>query len=137
MPSLSLFVLFLNIPFQYIDTVELLLQQFWKSNPSILAVQRSAMLRKQQLHQQHQQQSSSNSGSDQACYSVHYLYVTHCMASNKPVVDALISLKILIKQSINNWYIYNMQNWNRAALGNTWWVSKQWVFLLVVLMRLW
>uniref|UniRef100_A0A8C5BRW0 DNA helicase n=1 Tax=Gadus morhua TaxID=8049 RepID=A0A8C5BRW0_GADMO len=41
---------------------------FWKSNPSILAVQRSAMLRKQQLHQQHQQQSSSNSGSDQACY---------------------------------------------------------------------
>uniref|UniRef100_A0A8C5FAV3 DNA helicase n=1 Tax=Gadus morhua TaxID=8049 RepID=A0A8C5FAV3_GADMO len=75
---------------------------FWKSNPSILAVQRSAMLRKQQLHQQHQQQSSSNSGSDQACYFVHYLYVTHCMASNKPVVDALISLKILIKQSINN-----------------------------------
>ncbi|XP_041706301.1 chromodomain-helicase-DNA-binding protein 1 isoform X2 [Coregonus clupeaformis] len=37
--------------------------EFWKSNPSILAVQRSAMLRKQQLQLQ-QQQSSSNSGSD-------------------------------------------------------------------------
>ncbi|XP_023253615.1 chromodomain-helicase-DNA-binding protein 1 [Seriola lalandi dorsalis] len=43
--------------------------EFWKSNPSILAVQRSAMLRKQQLQQQQQQlqrrQSSSNSGSDE------------------------------------------------------------------------
>lgn len=39
--------------------------QFWKSNPSILAVQRSAMLRKQQLQQQKQRQSSSNSGSDE------------------------------------------------------------------------
>lgn len=38
--------------------------QFWKSNPSILAVQRSAMLRKQQLQQQ-KRQSSSNSGSDE------------------------------------------------------------------------
>uniref|UniRef100_A0A673HFX0 Chromodomain-helicase-DNA-binding protein 1-like n=1 Tax=Sinocyclocheilus rhinocerous TaxID=307959 RepID=A0A673HFX0_9TELE len=37
---------------------------FWKSNPSILTVQRSAMLRKQQLQQQ-QQQSSSNTGSDE------------------------------------------------------------------------
>uniref|UniRef100_A0A671RGP2 Chromodomain-helicase-DNA-binding protein 1-like n=1 Tax=Sinocyclocheilus anshuiensis TaxID=1608454 RepID=A0A671RGP2_9TELE len=36
---------------------------FWKSNPSILTVQRSAMLRKQQLQQQ--QQSSSNTGSDE------------------------------------------------------------------------
>ncbi|KAG7221215.1 hypothetical protein INR49_017432, partial [Caranx melampygus] len=42
--------------------------EFWKSNPSILAVQRSAMLRKQQLQQQQQlqqRQSSSNSGSDE------------------------------------------------------------------------
>ncbi|XP_029024995.1 chromodomain-helicase-DNA-binding protein 1 [Betta splendens] len=40
--------------------------EFWKSNPSILAVQRSAMLRKQQQQQQQQQrQSSSNSGSDE------------------------------------------------------------------------
>uniref|UniRef100_A0AAX7ST26 DNA helicase n=1 Tax=Astatotilapia calliptera TaxID=8154 RepID=A0AAX7ST26_ASTCA len=41
--------------------------EFWKSNPSILAVQRSAMLRRQQLQQQQQQQrqSSSNSGSDE------------------------------------------------------------------------
>ncbi|XP_061836669.1 chromodomain-helicase-DNA-binding protein 1 [Nerophis lumbriciformis] len=41
---------------------------FWKSNPSILAVQRSAMLRKQQQQQQQQQQqrqSSSNTGSDE------------------------------------------------------------------------
>ncbi|XP_033870766.3 chromodomain-helicase-DNA-binding protein 1 isoform X1 [Acipenser ruthenus] len=38
--------------------------EFWKSNPSILAVQRSAMLRKQQQQQQ-QQQSSSDSGSDE------------------------------------------------------------------------
>ncbi|KAF7216703.1 chromodomain-helicase-DNA-binding protein 1 isoform X1 [Nothobranchius furzeri] len=38
--------------------------EFWKSNPSILAVQRSAMLRKQQLQQQ-QRQGSSNSGSDE------------------------------------------------------------------------
>ncbi|RXN11828.1 chromodomain-helicase-DNA-binding 1 [Labeo rohita] len=39
---------------------------FWKSNPSILTVQRSAMLRKQQLQQQQlQQQSSSNTGSDE------------------------------------------------------------------------
>ncbi|XP_072453470.1 chromodomain-helicase-DNA-binding protein 1 isoform X6 [Notamacropus eugenii] len=36
--------------------------EFWKSNPSILAVQRSAMLRKQQ---QQQQQTSSNSGSEE------------------------------------------------------------------------
>ncbi|XP_062869656.1 chromodomain-helicase-DNA-binding protein 1 isoform X2 [Trichomycterus rosablanca] len=50
--------------------------EFWKSNPSILAVQRSAMLRKQQLQQQqqhhhhhHQQQSSSNSDSDEASSS--------------------------------------------------------------------
>uniref|UniRef100_A0A8C1U827 Chromodomain helicase DNA binding protein 1 n=1 Tax=Cyprinus carpio TaxID=7962 RepID=A0A8C1U827_CYPCA len=35
---------------------------FWKSNPSILTVQRTAMLRKQQLQQQ---QSSSNTGSDE------------------------------------------------------------------------
>ncbi|XP_017289508.1 chromodomain-helicase-DNA-binding protein 1 isoform X1 [Kryptolebias marmoratus] len=35
--------------------------EFWKSNPSILAVQRSAMLRKQQQ----QKQESSNSGSDE------------------------------------------------------------------------
>lgn len=44
--------------------------QFWKSNPSILAVQRSAMLRRQQLQQQQQQQrqSSSNSGSDEVCF---------------------------------------------------------------------
>ncbi|XP_037340666.2 chromodomain-helicase-DNA-binding protein 1 [Pungitius pungitius] len=45
--------------------------EFWKSNPSILAVQRSAMLRKQHQQQQQQQQqqqkrqSSSNSGSDE------------------------------------------------------------------------
>ncbi|XP_033845032.1 chromodomain-helicase-DNA-binding protein 1 [Periophthalmus magnuspinnatus] len=40
--------------------------EFWKSNPSILAVQRSAMLRKQQQQQQQQQrQSSSNSESDE------------------------------------------------------------------------
>ncbi|XP_061703590.1 chromodomain-helicase-DNA-binding protein 1 isoform X2 [Syngnathoides biaculeatus] len=39
--------------------------EFWKSNPSILAVQRSALLRKQQLQQQQQRQSSSNSGSDE------------------------------------------------------------------------
>ncbi|XP_040277512.1 chromodomain-helicase-DNA-binding protein 1 [Bufo bufo] len=43
--------------------------EFWKSNPSILAVQRSAMLRKQQLQQQQQLQqrppASSNSGSDE------------------------------------------------------------------------
>ncbi|XP_051539181.1 chromodomain-helicase-DNA-binding protein 1 isoform X2 [Myxocyprinus asiaticus] len=39
---------------------------FWKSNPSILTVQRSAMLRKQlQQEQLQQQQSSSNSGSDE------------------------------------------------------------------------
>ncbi|XP_043823350.1 chromodomain-helicase-DNA-binding protein 1 isoform X2 [Dromiciops gliroides] len=38
--------------------------EFWKSNPSILAVQRSAMLRKQQQQQQ-QQQTSSNSGSEE------------------------------------------------------------------------
>uniref|UniRef100_A0A3B5MFD7 Uncharacterized protein n=1 Tax=Xiphophorus couchianus TaxID=32473 RepID=A0A3B5MFD7_9TELE len=38
--------------------------EFWKSNPSILAVQRSAMLRKQQ---QQQRQASSNSGSDEVC----------------------------------------------------------------------
>ncbi|XP_056591862.1 chromodomain-helicase-DNA-binding protein 1 isoform X2 [Triplophysa dalaica] len=47
---------------------------FWKSNPSILTVQRTAMLRKQQLQQQqqqqqqqlhHQPQSTSNSGSDE------------------------------------------------------------------------
>ena len=37
--------------------------QFWKSNPSILTVQRSAMLRKQQ--QQQQRRTSSNSGSDE------------------------------------------------------------------------
>ncbi|XP_020864877.1 chromodomain-helicase-DNA-binding protein 1 isoform X4 [Phascolarctos cinereus] len=36
--------------------------EFWKSNPSVLAVQRSAMLRKQQ---QQQQQTSSNSGSEE------------------------------------------------------------------------
>uniref|UniRef100_A0A8C4IBL5 DNA helicase n=1 Tax=Dicentrarchus labrax TaxID=13489 RepID=A0A8C4IBL5_DICLA len=47
--------------------------EFWKSNPSILAVQRSAMLRKQQLQQQQQQQqrqSSSNSGSDEVCFKL-------------------------------------------------------------------
>ncbi|XP_039614859.1 chromodomain-helicase-DNA-binding protein 1 isoform X1 [Polypterus senegalus] len=41
--------------------------EFWKSNPSILTVQRSAILRKQQQQQQQQhtqQQSSSNSTSD-------------------------------------------------------------------------
>ncbi|XP_011480396.1 chromodomain-helicase-DNA-binding protein 1 [Oryzias latipes] len=38
--------------------------EFWKSNPSILAVQRSAMLRKQQQQQQ-QRRASSNSGSDE------------------------------------------------------------------------
>ncbi|KAM9735348.1 chromodomain-helicase-DNA-binding protein 1 [Menidia menidia] len=38
--------------------------EFWKSNPSILAVQRSAMLRKQQQQQQ-QRRGSSNSGSDE------------------------------------------------------------------------
>ncbi|KAK9967910.1 hypothetical protein ABG768_002273 [Culter alburnus] len=40
---------------------------FWKSNPSILTVQRSAMIRKQQLQQQQQiqPQSSSNTGSDE------------------------------------------------------------------------
>ncbi|XP_056146515.1 chromodomain-helicase-DNA-binding protein 1 isoform X2 [Lampris incognitus] len=38
--------------------------EFWKSNPSILAVQRSAMLRKQQQLQQ-RRQSSSNSASDE------------------------------------------------------------------------
>ncbi|XP_058512186.1 chromodomain-helicase-DNA-binding protein 1 isoform X2 [Ochotona princeps] len=37
--------------------------EFWKSSPSILAVQRSAMLKKQQ--QQQQQQASSNSGSEE------------------------------------------------------------------------
>uniref|UniRef100_A0A3B5MHD2 Uncharacterized protein n=1 Tax=Xiphophorus couchianus TaxID=32473 RepID=A0A3B5MHD2_9TELE len=40
--------------------------EFWKSNPSILAVQRSAMLRKQQ---QQQRQASSNSGSDETMAS--------------------------------------------------------------------
>ncbi|XP_020648884.3 chromodomain-helicase-DNA-binding protein 1 isoform X2 [Pogona vitticeps] len=41
--------------------------EFWKSNPSILAVQRSAMLRKQQQLQQQQQSkaASSNSGSEE------------------------------------------------------------------------
>ncbi|KAJ6669748.1 hypothetical protein lerEdw1_000297 [Lerista edwardsae] len=41
--------------------------EFWKSNPSILAVQRSAMLRKQQQQQQQQQSkaASSNSGSEE------------------------------------------------------------------------
>uniref|UniRef100_A0A3B3QWE3 Chromodomain helicase DNA binding protein 1 n=1 Tax=Paramormyrops kingsleyae TaxID=1676925 RepID=A0A3B3QWE3_9TELE len=39
--------------------------EFWKSNPSILAVQQSAMLRKQLQQQQAQQQSSSNSDSDE------------------------------------------------------------------------
>uniref|UniRef100_A0A7N8XES7 Chromodomain helicase DNA binding protein 1 n=1 Tax=Mastacembelus armatus TaxID=205130 RepID=A0A7N8XES7_9TELE len=39
------------------------------SNPSILAVQRSAMLRKQQQQQQ-QRQSSSNSGSDEVCFKL-------------------------------------------------------------------
>ncbi|XP_023605487.1 chromodomain-helicase-DNA-binding protein 1 isoform X6 [Myotis lucifugus] len=45
--------------------------EFWKSSPSILAVQRSAMLKKQQQQQQHQQQQqqqqqvSSNSGSEE------------------------------------------------------------------------
>ncbi|NP_001121770.2 chromodomain-helicase-DNA-binding protein 1 [Danio rerio] len=39
---------------------------FWNSNPSILTVQRTAMLRKQQIQQQQlQQQSSSNTGSDE------------------------------------------------------------------------
>ncbi|XP_038131889.1 chromodomain-helicase-DNA-binding protein 1 isoform X3 [Cyprinodon tularosa] len=38
--------------------------EFWKSNPSILAVQRSAMLRKQQQQQQ-QRRGSSHSGSDE------------------------------------------------------------------------
>ncbi|KAF4015379.1 hypothetical protein G4228_006835 [Cervus hanglu yarkandensis] len=37
--------------------------EFWKSSPSILAVQRSAMLKKQQQQQQHQ--ASSNSGSEE------------------------------------------------------------------------
>ncbi|KAG5209556.1 hypothetical protein R6Z07M_007319 [Ovis aries] len=37
--------------------------EFWKSSPSILAVQRSAMLKKQQ--QQQQRQASSNSGSEE------------------------------------------------------------------------
>ncbi|XP_032481521.1 chromodomain-helicase-DNA-binding protein 1 isoform X3 [Phocoena sinus] len=37
--------------------------EFWKSSPSILAVQRSAMLKKQQQQQQHQ--TSSNSGSEE------------------------------------------------------------------------
>lgn len=39
--------------------------EFWKSNPSILTVQRTAMLRKQQHLQQPQQPSSSNSDSDE------------------------------------------------------------------------
>ncbi|XP_048667439.1 chromodomain-helicase-DNA-binding protein 1 isoform X5 [Marmota marmota marmota] len=41
--------------------------EFWKSSPSILAVQRSAMLKKQQQQQQQQQQhpASSNSGSEE------------------------------------------------------------------------
>ncbi|XP_075449617.1 chromodomain-helicase-DNA-binding protein 1 isoform X2 [Ascaphus truei] len=40
--------------------------EFWKSNPSILAVQRSAMLRKQQQQQlQQRPQASSNSGSEE------------------------------------------------------------------------
>ncbi|KAG5272692.1 hypothetical protein AALO_G00168310 [Alosa alosa] len=53
--------------------------EFWKSNPSILAVQRSAMLRKQQLQQQQQQQqqqqhqqqqqSSSNSSDEDSSSS--------------------------------------------------------------------
>uniref|UniRef100_A0A452G2U4 Chromodomain helicase DNA binding protein 1 n=1 Tax=Capra hircus TaxID=9925 RepID=A0A452G2U4_CAPHI len=38
--------------------------EFWKSSPSILAVQRSAMLKKQQQQQQ-QRQASSNSGSEE------------------------------------------------------------------------
>nr|XP_019821023.1 PREDICTED: chromodomain-helicase-DNA-binding protein 1 isoform X2 [Bos indicus] len=38
--------------------------EFWKSSPSILAVQRSAMLKKQQQQQQ-QHQASSNSGSEE------------------------------------------------------------------------
>lgn len=41
--------------------------QFWKSNPSILAVQRSAMLRKQQLQQQ-KQRPTSKSGSDEVSF---------------------------------------------------------------------
>uniref|UniRef100_A0A673I1Z9 Chromodomain-helicase-DNA-binding protein 1-like n=1 Tax=Sinocyclocheilus rhinocerous TaxID=307959 RepID=A0A673I1Z9_9TELE len=45
-------------------------ESFWKSNPSILTVQRSAMLRKQQLQQQQlQQQSSSNTGSDEVLFA--------------------------------------------------------------------
>uniref|UniRef100_A0A8C1UXN7 Chromodomain helicase DNA binding protein 1 n=1 Tax=Cyprinus carpio TaxID=7962 RepID=A0A8C1UXN7_CYPCA len=40
---------------------------FWKSNPSILTVQRTAMLRKQQLQQQ---QSSSNTGSDEVLHAL-------------------------------------------------------------------
>ncbi|XP_047272628.1 chromodomain-helicase-DNA-binding protein 1 isoform X5 [Homo sapiens] len=40
--------------------------EFWKSSPSILAVQRSAILKKQQQQQQQQQhQASSNSGSEE------------------------------------------------------------------------
>ncbi|KAM8961761.1 chromodomain-helicase-DNA-binding protein 1 [Pelodytes ibericus] len=39
--------------------------EFWKSNPSILAVQRSAMLRKQQQQQLQRPQTSSNSGSNE------------------------------------------------------------------------
>lgn len=45
--------------------------QFWKSNPSILTVQRTAMLRKQQIQQQQlQQQSSSNTGSDEVLHAL-------------------------------------------------------------------
>uniref|UniRef100_D4AAG9 Chromodomain helicase DNA binding protein 1 n=1 Tax=Rattus norvegicus TaxID=10116 RepID=D4AAG9_RAT len=39
--------------------------EFWKSNPSILAVQRSAMLRKQTQQPQQQRPASSNSGSEE------------------------------------------------------------------------
>uniref|UniRef100_F7D0V6 Chromodomain helicase DNA-binding protein 1 n=1 Tax=Xenopus tropicalis TaxID=8364 RepID=F7D0V6_XENTR len=52
--------------------------EFWKSNPSILAVQRSAMLRKQQLQQQQQQQrqqASSNSGSDEVSFNSEIMHV--------------------------------------------------------------
>ncbi|XP_053330599.1 chromodomain-helicase-DNA-binding protein 1 [Spea bombifrons] len=39
--------------------------EFWKSNPSILAVQRSAMIRKQQQQQLQRPQASSNSASEE------------------------------------------------------------------------
>uniref|UniRef100_A0A9J7YQD3 Chromodomain helicase DNA binding protein 1 n=1 Tax=Cyprinus carpio carpio TaxID=630221 RepID=A0A9J7YQD3_CYPCA len=82
---------------------------FWKSNPSILTVQRTAMLRKQQLQQQ---QSSSNTGSDEV---LHYTLALHVEEENsdESVSDYEPSHKVKSRKPSNKANARNGRN-NKA-----------------------